>query len=652
MAILGQWDSGTLPTTVGGGVSSAPTGGWNGGPAIQFDQVASQSSQVRFEFTSRQNVAVRAYLQMPAAWASAAEALIVVRPNSSSNVGQAVIAGTGSPGQARLIKADPGANAATSSTGTLSQSAWYRFELQLDQANGRGRLGIFPLASDTAVWESGWQTNDFGTSAYRVEIGPAYTSPTMGMVRAANIVVSDDVSAWIGRAAGDGTPPGGNVLGQWDSGTLPTTVGDGVSYAATGGWNGGPAIQFNQVSGQGSQVRFEFSSVTTVAARAYIQMPTAWASSSQALMIARFNSSTNVGATAIGGTSSPGQARLIKADPSATAAQSSSGTLSQNTWYRFELQLNHTTGQGRTAVFALGSDTPLWDSGWVANDFGTSTYRIEIGPAYNTPTMGQVRVANLLVTDSVSGWVGRANSDDGSVLPDPEPQTSWRIRTASGWVEAFAHDTFDAQNGLDPATTKLALIGDSLTASANGTSGSRESATRTVLQSTGLQNGNIFWYGRNNKGMTAADGNGKTVFANLTDAKTALGSVNIWVIALGTNNTVDGSPALSTTDFGNAMRAILDAIYTSPGVTERVLWVNTAFYNPSSPRSTNYNPVITSVIAEYPHAQVVDWYNRVHTPRDDADWASPGGGDDVHLTTAGYAKRDQFIANRVAALLT
>ncbi len=438
MAILGQWDSGTLPTTVGSGVSSVPTGGWAGGPAIQFDQVASQSSQVRFEFTSRQNVAVRAYLQMPATWASAAEALIIVRPNSSSNAGQASIAGTGAPGQVRLLKADPSANAATSSNGTLSQGTWYRFELRLDQANGRGRLAIFPLASDTAVWDSGWVTNDFGTSAYRVEIGPAYTSPTMGTVRAANIVVSDDVSNWVGRTAGDNLPgPTVNTLGQWDSGALPTTVGTGVSYAVTGGWDGRPAIQFNQQAGSSSQVRFEFSSVSTVAARAYIQMPTAWTASSQALIIARFNSSTNVGAAALGGSSSPGQARLIKADPSATAAQSSTGTLAQNTWYRFELQLNHITSQGRTAVFALGSDTPLWDSGWVTNDFGTSTYRIEIGPAYSAPTMGQVCVANLKVTDSVSGWIGRVADDNG--LP-PTPKTSWRIRTASGWVEVFAHD--------------------------------------------------------------------------------------------------------------------------------------------------------------------------------------------------------------------
>ena len=436
MAILGQWDSGTLPTTVGTGVSSAPTGGWGGGPAIQFDQQVGSSSQVRFEFTSRQNVAVRAYLQMPAAWASAAEALIIVRPNSSSNVGQASIAGTGAPGQVRLLKADPSANAAVSGNGTIAQSTWYRFELQLDQTNGRGRLGIFPLASDTAVWDSGWQTNDFGASAYRVEIGPAYTSPTMGMVRAANIVVSDDVSQWIGRAIGDGTPPGGNVLGQWDSGALPTTAGAGVSSAPTGGWDGRPAIQFNQQSGDVSLVRFEFGNVTTVAARAYIQMPTTWAASSVSLIVARPNSTTVDGRTAIGGTGTPGQVRLQHTDPAGTVSSSSNGTVTNSTWYRFELQLNQTTGQGRTAVFPLGSDTPLWSSNWQTADFGLTTYRIELGSIWGGVTIGQIRMTNLLVTDDVSQWIGRAAGDDGLL---PEPQTSWRIRTASGWEEAYAH---------------------------------------------------------------------------------------------------------------------------------------------------------------------------------------------------------------------
>ena len=206
MAILGQWDSGTLPTTVGSGVSLESNSSWNNGPAIRFDQESGKSSQVRFEFTSRQNVAIRVYLQTPASWASGAEALVIARSSSTTNIGQAVISGTGAPGQLRLLKADPATNAATSSNSTIINSTWYRFELLIDQINGRGRMGVFPLQCDVAVWDSGWQTNDFGTSTYRVEIGPAYTSPTMGTVRAANILVSDDPSSWIGRTPGDLIP--------------------------------------------------------------------------------------------------------------------------------------------------------------------------------------------------------------------------------------------------------------------------------------------------------------------------------------------------------------------------------------------------------------------------------------------------------------
>lgn len=204
-------------------------------------------------------------------------------------------------------------------------------------------------------------------------------------------------------------------------------------------------------------------------------------------------------------------------------------------------------------------------------------------------------------------------------------------------------------SGLSAAAAKVAIIGDSLTASTNGTSGNRESTTRTVLQSIGLQNSNISWYGRNNKTMTTTDGNGKTVAQNITEARTALGSVNCWVIALGTNNT-SGSPApLSDADYATAIRGVLDLIYTSSSVHDRVLWVNLAVYDPSGYRSQHYNPIIASTINDYPYASVVDWYGRIHGPRDNADWSSPGGSDDVHLSTAGYAKRDQFIANHVAA---
>ena len=207
MATLASWNSGTLPTTVGTGVSSAPTGGPGGIAAIQFDQAASNVSQVRLSFTSRQNVAMRAYFLMPSAWASASQSIMIGRPDGATVIGRAILAGTGTPGQVRLSKADPQANSATSANGLVANSTWYRWELLIDQANGRGKLGIFALQSDTPLYDSGWITAAFGSSVDRAEFGPAVTSTTLGMIRVAALKVTDDVTTWVGRESWDVTTP-------------------------------------------------------------------------------------------------------------------------------------------------------------------------------------------------------------------------------------------------------------------------------------------------------------------------------------------------------------------------------------------------------------------------------------------------------------
>ena len=248
MATLASWDSGTLPTTVGSGVSSATTGGPGGIAAIQFDQAAAAVSQVRLTFTSRQNVAIRAYILMPAAWASASQSLIVGRPDGSNIIGRAIIAGTGTPGQVRLSKADPQANSATSSNSTVALSTWYRWELLIDQANGRGKLGIFALQSSTALYDSGWVTADFGSAVDRVEIGPAVSSTTLGMIRAAAIKVTDDVSTWVGRAA-------------WDS-PLDTPVVTVTDTEPSSGSDGTATVTWPAVSGAASYVAHLASTAT------------------------------------------------------------------------------------------------------------------------------------------------------------------------------------------------------------------------------------------------------------------------------------------------------------------------------------------------------------------------------------------------------
>jgi len=207
MATLASWDSGTLPTIEGLGVTLSPTGGPGGVPAIQFDQVASNVSQVRLSFTSRQNAAIRSYFLMPSAWASASQSLIMGRPDGAATVGRAILAGTGTPGQVRLSKADPQANTAVSANGLVANSTWYRWELLLDQTGGKGRLGIFALQSDTPLYDSGWNTAAFGSAIDRVDFGPGVSSTLLGMVRAASLKVTDDISTWVGRSLWDVSIP-------------------------------------------------------------------------------------------------------------------------------------------------------------------------------------------------------------------------------------------------------------------------------------------------------------------------------------------------------------------------------------------------------------------------------------------------------------
>lgn len=206
MTVLASWDTGALPTTAGSAVTAAPGAGPSGVDAIKFEQASGQVAQVQFPLTARTSVAVRAYMQLPSAWASASMTIIDARSSSTVMTGRALLAGSGTPGEVRLSKADPSANTAVSGTGKVAQSTWYRFELRVDQTAGRGRLGVFPLLSDTPIWDSGWVTADFGTSVMRVEVGPAQTTLTVGTMYAAAIVVSDDLTDWIGRAAWDATP--------------------------------------------------------------------------------------------------------------------------------------------------------------------------------------------------------------------------------------------------------------------------------------------------------------------------------------------------------------------------------------------------------------------------------------------------------------
>ena len=236
------------------------------------------------------------------------------------------------------------------------------------------------------------------------------------------------------------------TLASWTAGTLPTVIGSGVTLVTGGGPTGVDAIQFDQAASTASTVQLTFTAATTVGLRAYLKMPASWASSSQRIMGGRVNGANLSGAFNLAGSGSAGQARLNNNGGATTVASSSTGVLSLDTWYRVELLINHTTNQARLGVFALASDTALYDSGWQASTYGASTSRLDVGPNLTTPTMPTMRAADIQATDSVATWVGRA-SWDATPLDTPVVTIASQTAATTGNSDGTATVTWPAVSG-------------------------------------------------------------------------------------------------------------------------------------------------------------------------------------------------------------
>lgn len=225
MSTIASWQSGTLPTIRGSGVTLAATGGPYSQPAIQFDQIAGDVSQARLSFTSRTGCTIRTYLLTPSSWSSATQTVIDIRPDDATTVGRVQIGGTSNPGRIRLTAASTTV-IAQSNTSVLAVSTWYRVEVRFDQANGRARVAVFQLGSDTALYDSDWTDGDCGSAVQFAEIGPGLSTVTSGMMRAAAITVTDDLNAWVGRASWDGAPLASpsDPIGLTDTVTVSLTL--------------------------------------------------------------------------------------------------------------------------------------------------------------------------------------------------------------------------------------------------------------------------------------------------------------------------------------------------------------------------------------------------------------------------------------------
>lgn len=139
--------------------------------------------------------------------------------------------------------------------------------------------------------------------------------------------------------------------------------------------------------------------------------------------------------------------------------------------------------------------------------------------------------------------------------------------------------------------------------------------------------------------------NGRTI---TSDQQTAPGSLTLirhwqesgfrpytYVIALGSNN-INRAPAFWT----SRITQVVDAI--GPG--HRIVWVDTGFRDGTDPRTRAFNATLRRFAASHPSVIVVHWNSYIHSRPQRGLWEP---GNDIHMTSTGYAVRNAYIARVV-----
>lgn len=392
MATLFEWDGGTLPTIIG----TAPS---VSGSTMTF---ASGSTQNCASWSVSTSVfTLRWYVTLPSS-ASSSWSTVGILLNSTLNA-RVNISGTSAPGQVRFIRSG-NTQIANSATNSTSSGQTYRIELQVDRSAQTYRGAVFALGSDNPLYDTGLLTAiDTGASAFTsVQLGRVSSGVSVGDLAISHIKATDSVGSWIGRHSSDGLADPNKII-EWDGGTLPTITGTT------------PTLDSDNfmifANGTGSNYANWPVSTNTFTMRFYTKLPNTWASSSWTLFTS-VNGSGNIDRVNIAGSASPGQVRYV-ANGNVQVAASANDAVALSQTVRIELQVDRSAQTYRGAVFALGSDTPLYDTGALSSiDSSASAFtsfvlgRVSSGVALTDLAIGRVYARN-----TTGAWIGRHTSD-------------------------------------------------------------------------------------------------------------------------------------------------------------------------------------------------------------------------------------------------
>ena len=195
MAVLFEWDGGTLPAITGANptVVDGHTMEFAAGSAL--DYAAWTVNTDRFT--------LRYYVTIPPSWTSASWTMGAARQGVSEPV-RINLAGSGQPGQVRWLRSG-GTQFAQTPTNTVALNGTYRIEVQIDRVAQTYRAAVFDLLSTTPKYDLTLMTGiDTGAAAFtELRLGMASSGVSIGTLRIGRIMAVDTVGAWIGPHSSD-----------------------------------------------------------------------------------------------------------------------------------------------------------------------------------------------------------------------------------------------------------------------------------------------------------------------------------------------------------------------------------------------------------------------------------------------------------------
>lgn len=183
---------------------------------------------------------------------------------------------------------------------------------------------------------------------------------------------------------------------------------------------------------------------------------------------------------------------------------------------------------------------------------------------------------------------------------------------------------------------RRAVIGDSN----SGENGAGPTHYYDAFTAAGISTRDTSWWGVGGKRIAAPDLTGKTAANNVADAQKWLGTIDTWVVALGTNDRPQSDATIN---------ADIDTLLAAIGTGPKVIWIGLTSKATASTDDVRVNNLVKAKLTARGNAVFADWDAHIRAIDGGANpspyWLTT---DTTHMTALGYQERAAFYAAQVA----